>query len=223
MLSWYLHQPESYQLSLKNVGEWVTSRPQVYLGPIRIVKMFSTAKKTQYGQHSQYSQNASLCIDSVWDLHNYKKGFKWPLQISILCDSLPLFYVCHFFQLPVSAVFIQPCRTLSSPFLPSSLEVSPSLSFSDPCLILFSLYVTPVSSEQVRFRKENPGNSAKTMVLVQPLPSPLSICPLASPISFWLLSFFAFWPFKKKTPVITIFDNKLSTFLFRRLIWGDLV
>ena len=219
MLSWYLHQPESYQLSLKNVGEWVTSRPHVYLGPIRIVKIRrpSTA--------STASTVKMLCSVLILfgNLHNYKKGFKWPLQISILCDSLPLFYVCHFFQLPVSAVFIQPCRTLSSPFLPSSLEVSPSLSFSDPCLILFSLYVTPVSSEQVRFRKENPGNSPKTMVLVQPLPSPLSICPLASPISLWLLSFFAFWPFKKKTPVIPIFDNKLSTFLFRRLIWGDLV
>ena len=142
--------------------------------------MFSTAKKTQYCSTASTASTVKM-LRSVLILFGIctttRRGSSDPCKFPFYATH------CHFFMLPVSAVFIQPCRTLSSPFLPSSLEVSPSLSFSDPCLILFSLYVTPVSSEQVRFRKENPGNSAKTMVLVQPLPSPLSICPLASPIS----------------------------------------
>ena len=36
VLSWYLHQPESHQLSLQNGHPDPTIGPQVYLGPIKM-------------------------------------------------------------------------------------------------------------------------------------------------------------------------------------------
>ena len=53
VLTWYLHQPESHQLSLQNLSESVSDNrthrsDQGYLGPIKIVKIDRNAEHLQF-------------------------------------------------------------------------------------------------------------------------------------------------------------------------------
>ena len=178
MLSWYLHQPESYQLSLKNVGEWVTSRPQVYLGPIRIVKI---RRPSTASTASTVKMLCSVLI-RFGICTTTKRGSSDPCKFPFYATH------CHFFM---SATFFSFLSRLSSfsPAGPSAhlfchlLWRFPLLC---PFLILFSLYVTSVSSEQVRFRKENPGNSTPTFP-----PLHLSACFPRFPLTSFFLRLLA--------------------------------
>ena len=192
VLSWYLLQPESHQLSLQNLSHLRTdirtqrSDPR-YLGPIKIQIWIPISKLAGpfFGISAiKFScaterGNIFLCISKcrnwIKECRNFCHNNSWDLLATLCCWSFGPTFPALSHCIDIFSLQERDAKKKSISDIQKLLKwFSGNIESILKALQLFicmshSYFKETRCIENVRFRKENPGNSAKTMVPAQPL------------------------------------------------------